>query len=454
MDIAAWLQGLGLDRYLEAFRANDVDADVLRALSADDLKELGVASLGHRKKLLEAITALAEPAAGSGLAAGAVSGDVDAPPARPREAERRQLTVLFCDLVGSTTLSGELDPEEMGAVIRAYQNAVAGETLRFEGHIAKFMGDGVLAYFGWPQAHEDDAERAVRAGLALVRAVGGLAAAGRPLAARIGIATGLVVVGELIGEGEAQERAVVGETPNLAARLQSLAEAGSVVISQATRRLVGGLFELTDLGPTRLKGFAEPLAAFRVEGEGRADGRFEALHGQRLTPLIGREHELAMLLERWAWAKDGDGQVVLIAGEPGIGKSRLLRALRERLAGEPHVALRHFCSPYHTNSALYPVITQLERAAGIASHDEAAGRLAKLEALLGQATGKSGRGGAADRGLARDRHRRSLRAPEPQPAAPEAAHPRGPDRAAGRPRPRPAGARAVRGRALGRPLDP
>ncbi len=258
--------------------------------------------------------------------------------------------------------------------------------LRFEGHVAKFMGDGVLAYFGWPQAHEDDAERAVRAGLALVRAVAGLAAAGRPLAARIGIATGLVVVGELIGEGEAQERAVVGETPNLAARLQALAEPGSVVISQATRRLVGGLFELTDLGPTRLKGFAEPLAAFRVEGEGDAEGRFEALHGQRLTPLIGREHELAMLLERWAWAKDGDGQVVLIAGEPGIGKSRLLRALREQLAGEPHVALSHFCSPYHTNSALYPVITQLERAVGLAPDDEAGDKLAKLEAVLGQAT--------------------------------------------------------------------
>ena len=213
----------------------------------------------------------------------------------------------------------------MGAVIRAYQNAVAGETLRFEGHVAKFMGDGVLAYFGWPKAHEDDAERAVRAGLALVQAVAGLEAAGQPLAARIGIATGLVVVGELVGEGEAQERAVVGETPNLAARLQALADPGSVVISQATRRLLGGLFELTDLGPTRLKGFAEPLAAFRVEGEGRADSRFEALHGERLSPLIGREHELAMLLERWAWAKDGDGQVVLIAGEPGIGKSRLLR---------------------------------------------------------------------------------------------------------------------------------
>jgi hypothetical protein len=214
--------------------------------------------------------------------------------------------------------------------------------------------------------------------------VGGLEAGGRRLAARIGIATGLVVVGETVGEGEAQERAVVGETPNLAARLQALAAPGSVVISQATRRLVGTLFELTDLGPTRIKGFAEPIAAFVVQGEGSADGRFEALHGQRVTPLIGRENELAMLMERWSWAKDGDGQVVLIAGEGGIGKSRLLHALREKLAGERHIAISHFCSAYHTNSMLHPVVAQLERAAGFASHDKPGERLTKLEALLAQ----------------------------------------------------------------------
>ncbi len=388
VDIAAWLQELGLERYLEAFRANDVDADVLRTLTGDDLKELGITSLGHRKKLLEAIAALqgasgdeppgrAEPAPGESATATGPA----------REAERRQLTVLFCDLVGSTALSAKLDPEEMGAVMRAYQNAVAGDTLRFEGHVAKFMGDGVLAYFGWPEAHEDDAERAIRAGLAITAAIGQLGnPVGEALAARVGIATGLVVVGDLIGQGEAQERAVVGETPNLAARLQALAEPGAVVISQATRRLVGGLFELTDLGPQRLKGFAEPLAAFRVEGEGRAEGRFEALRGASLTPLIGREHELGILLERWAWAKDGDGQMVLISGEPGIGKSRLLGALREALAGEPHLTLSHFCSPYHANSALHPMIAQLERAAGFAPHDQAGDKLLKLEALLGQAT--------------------------------------------------------------------
>ncbi len=248
------------------------------------------------------------------------------------------------------------------------------------------MGDGVLAYFGWPKAHEDDAERAVRAGLALVRAVAELAAAGQPLAARIGIATGPVVVGDLIGEGEAQERAVVGETPNLAARLQALADPGSVVISQATRRLVGRLFALSDLGPQRLKGFAEPLAAFRVDGEGRAEGRFEALHGERLTPLVGREHELGILLERWAWARDGDGQMVLLTGEPGIGKSRLVRALREHLGEEPYTSLSHYCSPYHTNSALYPVIGLLERAARLDRDDPPEAQLAKLEALLARSS--------------------------------------------------------------------
>ena len=383
MDILAWLRELGLERYGQAFQENDIAADILPKLTADDLKDIGVTIVGHRRKLLEAIAALAKPPLAPRAGPGAAP--AEAPPtARPSAGERRQLTVMFVDLVGSTALSAALDPEEMGAAIRVYQNAVTGETLRFEGHIAKFMGDGVLVYFGWPQAHEDDAERAVRAALALVQTVGALEAGGLRLAARIGIATGLVVVGEPVGEGDAHERAVVGETPNLAARLQALAAPGSVVISQATRRLVGSLFELTDLGPTQIKGFAEPVAAFRVEGEGSADGRFEALHGQRLTPLIGREHQLAMLLERWSWAKDGDGQVVLIAGEAGIGKSRLLRALREKLAGEPHFALSYFCSPYHANSMLHPIVAQLERAAGFASHDEPANRLAKLEALLAQ----------------------------------------------------------------------
>jgi class 3 adenylate cyclase/tetratricopeptide (TPR) repeat protein len=376
--IEDWLRDLGLERYAEAFQENDVDLEVLPNLTADDLRDLGVASVGHRRRLLQAIASLQRPGAER------VDGML-APMARP-EAERRQLTVLFCDLVSSTALSARLDPEDMREVIGAYQNTAACEVARYEGHVAKYMGDGVLAYFGYPKAHEDDAERAVRAGLALVQAVRALDAAGRPLAARVGIATGLVVVGDLIGEGAAQEEAVVGETPNLAARLQAQAGPGAVVISQATRRLLGGLFELDDLGPQRLKGFAEPLAAFRVVGEGRAEGRFEALRGAQLTPLIGREHELAILLERWSWAREGEGQVVLIAGEPGIGKSRLVRALRQELAGESHVVLSHFCSPYHTNSALHPVIAQLERAAGLGADDVPEAKLAKLEVLLRQAT--------------------------------------------------------------------
>jgi class 3 adenylate cyclase/predicted ATPase len=291
--------------------------------------------------------------------------------------------VLFCDLVGSTQLSARLDPEDMGGVIRAYQGCCTEVVERWGGHVARYLGDGALAYFGWPQAHEDDAERAVKAGLELAGSVAKLnTPAGRSLAARVGIATGLVMVGELIGEGAAKEQTVVGETPNLAARLQALAAPGSVVISQATRRLVGRLFELTDLGPRHLKGFAEPLSAWQVEGEGRAQGRFEALHGEHLTPLVGREHELGILLERWAWAKDGDGQVVLLSGEPGIGKSRMIQALRERLADQAYTPLSHYCSPHHTNSALYPLIGLLERAAQLDRNDPPDAQLAKLEDLL------------------------------------------------------------------------
>jgi len=228
---------------------------------------------------------------------------------------------MFADLVGSTALSRRLDPEEMREVLRAYQNAVAGEVARFEGHVAKFMGDGVLAYFGWPRAHEDEAERAVRAGLAIIDAVPTLPVKeGQPLAVRIGIATGLVVVGDLIGSGASQEEAVIGETPNLAARLQAVAPSGGVVLAEGTRRLLGAAFALEPVGPLELAGFAEAVRAFRVTGESGAEGRFEAQHAGAAVPLVGREQELALLLDRWRLAEGGEGQVILLGGELGIGK--------------------------------------------------------------------------------------------------------------------------------------
>ncbi len=375
VDVAAWLRSLGLERYAEAFRANDIDADVLPELTAEDLIGLGVTSIGHRRKLLAAIAA-GEPRPARALAP---------PPTAAHEAERRQLTVMFVDLVGSTALSGRLDPEDMAAVIRAYQDACAGVITRFEGHVAKYMGDGVLAYFGYPQAREDAAERAVRAGLALVEAVGKHAApGGEPLAARVGIATGLVVVGELIGEGAAREEAVVGETPNLAARLQALAQPGQVVVAEGTRRLLGGLFALEELAPQAVKGIAAPVQASRVLGEPAAESRFEAWHDGSFVPLVGREQELALLLTRWRLAKEGEGQVVLLSGEPGIGKSRLLRALREQLGDEPHTPLHYQCSSCYRNTALYPVIDQLERAAGFQRDDTTEAKLNKLEELLAE----------------------------------------------------------------------
>jgi class 3 adenylate cyclase/predicted ATPase len=308
-------------------------------------------------------------------------------PAQRAEAERRQLSVLFCDLVGSTALTARLDPEDMGEVIRRYQEHCTEVVSRWDGHVAKYMGDGVLAYFGWPRAHEDDAERAVHAGLDLAQEVGRLTATdGTSLGARIGIATGLVMVGDLVGGGAAREQSVVGETPNLAARLQSLAEPGTVVIPAGTRHLVGGLFEYADLGAQDLKGFANPVRVWRVVGETRTESRFEALHGQQLTALVGREHEIGLLADRWERAKEGEGQVVLLSGEPGIGKSRMVRALRERLAGEPHTPLSHYCSPYHTNSALFPVIGLLERAAAFSRDDRPDAKLGKLEALLARGT--------------------------------------------------------------------
>jgi class 3 adenylate cyclase/predicted ATPase len=302
-------------------------------------------------------------------------------------AERRQLTVMFCDLVGSTALASRLDPEDVREIIGAYHRCCAELITKAGGFVAKYMGDGALAYFGYPQAHEDDAERALRAALGLVQAVPRLRLAQEsPLQVRIGVATGLVVVGDLIGEGAAQEQGVVGETPNVAARLQTLAEPGQVVICHSTRQLAGGLFEYGDLGRVALKGLAEPVQSWRVLGKSEVESRFEARHGAELTPLVGREEELELLLRRWRETVGGEGRVVLITGEPGIGKSRLTQTLMAQLSNEPHTRLRYFCSPHHQDSALYPIIAQLERAAGLQRDDTAAQRLDKLETLLAQAT--------------------------------------------------------------------
>ena len=288
---------------------------------------------------------------------------------------------MYCDLVGSTALSARLDPEDLRKVIAAYHRTVANVVSSFDGFVAKYMGDGVLLYFGYPRAHEDDAERAVRAGLDVIGAVGRLVVKSVELQARVGIATGLVVVGDLIGEGSAQEQSVVGETPNLAARLQALAEPDAVVIAAGTRRLVGDLFEYRDLGAVEVNCLAAPVPAWRVLGLSVVASRFEALRGWALSPMIGRDEEIDLLLRRWARAKAGDGQVVLVSGEPGIGKSRLAAALAERLSDSPQLRLRYFCSPYHQDSALYPFIDQLGRAADFA-RDLPTARLEKLETLL------------------------------------------------------------------------
>ena len=376
MDVGGWLRNLGLDQYEATFRANEIDADVLPELTEIDLEKLGV-PLGHRKRLLKAIAGLAAPEK--------LAPTLGPTPVRPETdaAERRQVTVMFSDLVGSTALSARMDPEDLREVISAYQKCVTETVRHFDGFVAKYMGDGVLVYFGYPQAHEDDAERAVRAGLELIAAVTALKSS-VSLQTRVGIATGLVVVGDLIGAGEAQERGIVGETPNLAARLQGIAEPNTVVIAEGTRKLLGNLFELDDLGIKDLKGVAGPMLAWAALRASSAEGRFEALHAGGLSALVGREEELELLLRRWSRAKTGEGQVALLSGEAGIGKSRLTAALLESVASEPHTRLRYFCSPQHTDSALYPIISQMERAAGLAHDDTAQPKLDKLDVLLAQ----------------------------------------------------------------------
>jgi class 3 adenylate cyclase/tetratricopeptide (TPR) repeat protein len=299
-------------------------------------------------------------------------------------AERRQISVMFCDLADSTRLSSRLDPEDMHTIITRYHRSVTEAVESTGGFVAKYMGDGVLCYFGYPQAREDDPERAVRSALSLVEAVPKLPF--EALQVRIGIATGVVVVGDLIGRGEAQERGIVGETPNLAARLQGFAKPNSVVIEQRTRQLLGDFFEYTDLGATVIKGLDRPVQAYGVLKESRIEGRFEALRAGALTPFIGRQDELGVLLQKWREAKSGSAQVVLIVGEPGIGKSRLIATFLENIQGDDNVRLRYFCSPHHQNTALHPVIGQLERAAGFARNETPDAKVAKLTKLLASAS--------------------------------------------------------------------
>jgi class 3 adenylate cyclase len=379
--IADWLEKLGMSEYAQRFAENRIDVSILPELTDQHLKDLGIA-LDDRLKILRAIREL-------GVSPIAVVADRQTSASTALEqapkdtAERRQVTVVFSDLVGSTALSARMDPEDLREVISAYQKCTADTAQRFGGFVAKYMGDGVLVYFGYPQAHEDDAERAVRAGLELIAAVGRLKPSA-PLQTRIGIATGLVVVGDLIGSGAAQEQAVVGETPNVAARLQSIAGPNAVIIAESTRRLLGNLFDLQDLGAQDVKGIGASVRAWAVLRPASVESRFEALHASGLIELVGREEELELLLRRWSKAKTGEGHVVLLSGEAGIGKSRLTAALMERLEGEPHTRVRYFCSPQHTDSALYPIIGQMERAAGFGYGDAAQVKLDKLDALLAQ----------------------------------------------------------------------
>src|SRR5215471_11790820 len=377
-DAAEWLASIGLGEYAQRFAENGIELSTVRDLTEQDLKDLGVL-LGHRRKMLRAIAEFDEAAP--------VPAETTTEPVRPQEAERRHLTVMFCDLVGSTALSARLDPEDMRTLIGEYHSCITEVINRYQGIIARYMGDGVLVYFGYPQAHEDDAEQAVRAGLALVDAIANLPTnANAALSARIGIATGVTVVGDLTGEGAAQERAAIGETPNLAARLQTLAEPGTVLICPNTRRLTGGYFDYRDIGPLTPKGWAEPVAVWEVLGVSGVESRFEAMHNAKLPPLFGREEEIDLLFRRWRHATQEEGRVVMLMGEPGIGKSHIARAFDEQLQREPHTTLRYFCSAHHTNSALFPFISQLERTAGFKHSDSPTDKLSKLDALVAQST--------------------------------------------------------------------
>ena len=377
--IEDWLEQLGLAKYAAVFAEHEITPEVLPDLTEADIDRLAL-PIGPRRRLMSAIEALGAPTRAQGSIQSA-----DAPAGKPgmsQGAERRQLTVMFCDLVGSTALAERLDPEELRELMQAYRKTCDEVVTRYKGHVAQYRGDALMAYFGWPSANEDDAERSVRSALEIVHAMKGVRA-DPPLAVHIGVATGPVVVGAVSRADDAEAKLAVGETPNLAARLQGLAGPDEVVIAPTTRRLVGAAFQLSDMGSHVLKGIAQPVRAWRAHAVHRPLGRFEAAHdGVALTPLVGRQAEIALLLRRWGQSCAGQGQVVLIGGEPGIGKSRLTQVLREQIATAPYAALRYQCSPYHLNSALYPFTEQLEVAAGFTREDTPGQKLDKIEAWL------------------------------------------------------------------------
>jgi class 3 adenylate cyclase len=376
--VQEWLEGLGLGEYAETFASEQIELADLPRLDSADLKEMGL-PIGPRKRVLEAIAALQEE---SSTASTSNAADASTAKLTQQEAERRQLTVMFCDLVDSTELSQRLDPESLRELMRAYQQTCTTVIEKYDGHVAQYLGDGLMVYFGWPRAHEDDAERAIRTSMEIVDALRQMETE-ESLHVRIGIATGPVVVGET-GAGDASVPSVaVGETPNFAARLQGLAAADEIVVAPATHRLAGGAFGYADMGSHALKGIVKPVQAWRVTGESQAKGRFEATHGEGgLTPLVGRDLELGLLMDRWAHAREGEGQVVLLCGEPGIGKSRILNTLRERLEAEDAKSMRFQCSPYYVNSAFWPSITSFERAMKYVRDEPTDSKLDKLESLI------------------------------------------------------------------------
>jgi class 3 adenylate cyclase/tetratricopeptide (TPR) repeat protein len=374
--IEDWLSQLGLGKYIEAFVQNDVDLRALRHITEADLQALGV-SLGHRKIMLAEINGL-DRRSPTSLSSNQLERQTTEAPLEPT-ADRRLLSVLFCDLVGSTALSAQLDPEDMHDLTRRYQDSVAGAITRFGGYVAKYLGDGVLAYFGWPMAYEDHAERSIRAGLEALAAVEAVQSPDhQQLKARIGIASGHVVVGDIAGSSANERASIAGDTPNLAARLQGAAAPGQIVVADSTRRLAGQSFEIESLGSQELKGFNSPVALFAVRGEREVESRFDAAHPSALSKFVGRASEIGMLLERWELAKGGQGQAVFVSGEAGIGKSRLVDALAESLHENHHELIRLQCSPYHVTSAFYPIIQRLNRSVGFSAGDDRAARAEKL----------------------------------------------------------------------------